>query len=758
MSFVSYAQNFEDVMLWRALKHIENGFYIDVGANDSAIDSVTKAFYERGWRGINIEPLLSHYTDLTEERPRDINLRCAAGAANAEIKVWECDIRGWATASAEVIAQHMGNGLTGVYHKVPVYPLWEICDRYVTGEIHFLKIDVEGFEKPVIDGMDFSRFRPWILVIEATRPNSIEEIHDEWEVDIISAGYILAYADGLNRFYVAKEHTELLSSLRYPPNVFDGFIRSEQLASEMKAGQAEAKARQAEAKARQAEVKAQQAEAKARQAEAKVRQAEAKVRQAEAKAQQAEAKARQAERKAVLAETKKQQAEATLNAIYLSRSWRATYGIRWLSYQASTLRAQGITKQLKAIVKWMQDALLYADSHQQNKDNKLARTSARIHLALDMYVQGQGVKTGVYRVCDELFQRLAKRREFDIRYLVRSSTRTGCLEYLNAHAMHAPKLTEDAKKPSRQVDILLSPFGVVPQAWKDDKDVLHAHIIYDLIAIHRPDLFTAEASAEVHQIVDNLTTDTLIFAISEYTKQDLLNYRTELSSEQVTVIPLAASDQFVPCLDAARKLAVRARYCIPAKSPYVLSLATLEIRKNMNRVVESYVMYMNENPDSDLCLVLAGMSGWKLESLNQSVSSAGRWRDRVILTGFVADHDLSALYSDSLCFMYLSQYEGFGLPPLEAMACGTPVICSNNSSLPEVVGNAGILIHADDVTSAAASLKDIATQPELRLKLSERGLERAKLFTWEKCELIVTEALQAFAMHKPSCLFRRVDS
>ena len=245
MNFVSYSQNFEDVMLWRSLKNVKNGFYIDVGANDPSIDSVTKALYDRGWHGINVEPLPSHHNDLVQARPRDINLQCAAGATNGEIEVWECDIRGWATASAVVVAQHMANGHTGVFHKVPVFELTDICNQYVSDEIHFLKIDVEGFEKSVIDGMDFSRFRPWILVIEATRPNSTEEVHYEWESDVLSADYEFAYTDGLNRFYTAKEHSELLNLLRYPPNVFDGFTRSEQLASEIKAQQAEAKAQQA---------------------------------------------------------------------------------------------------------------------------------------------------------------------------------------------------------------------------------------------------------------------------------------------------------------------------------------------------------------------------------------------------------------------------------------------------------------------------------------------------------------------------------
>lgn len=247
MSFVSYSQNFEDVILWRALKNVQNGFYIDVGANDPKIDSVTQAFYERGWRGINIEPLPSHCKDLFRERPRDINLQCAAGAEVGEVDVFECDVRGWATAAADVAEQHAAQGRKRVLHRVQVFPLKDICSQHVAGDIHFLKIDVEGFEKSVIDGMDFSRFRPWILLIEATKPNSIEEDHLKWEGSVLASRYFFAYADGLNRFYVSDEHSDLLGMFRYPPNPFDDFVCVEYVNSESRAVQAEARAAEAEA-------------------------------------------------------------------------------------------------------------------------------------------------------------------------------------------------------------------------------------------------------------------------------------------------------------------------------------------------------------------------------------------------------------------------------------------------------------------------------------------------------------------------------
>lgn len=244
---ISYAQNFEDVMLWRALSHVEKGFYIDVGANDPLVESVTKIFYEQGWSGINIEPLSTHFADLQRDRPRDVNLCCAAGPSKGEIEIWECDVRGWASVDRAAIEKHTALGNVGRYHQVPVITLGEICNQYAPHEIHFLKIDVEGFERSVLEGMDFHQFRPWIVLVEATRPNSTEEVFNQWEDLLIKAGYFFVYADGLNRFYLAREHEKLAPSFKYPPNVFDGFVKAEQMESNRRAQAAETKVQQLEA-------------------------------------------------------------------------------------------------------------------------------------------------------------------------------------------------------------------------------------------------------------------------------------------------------------------------------------------------------------------------------------------------------------------------------------------------------------------------------------------------------------------------------
>lgn len=235
MKFISYAQNAEDVMLWRALGHIEAGFYIDVGANHPADDSVTKAFYDRGWSGINIEPLAKHIRELERDRPRDINLQLAVGAHDGEIELFDTPVRGLATVSAEMADRHAAQGLHTVRSVVPIRRLDAICSDYAPADIHFLKIDVEGFEAEVLAGMDFKRFRPWVVVIEATLPNS-REISAAWEPSFLEQGYQLTYFDGLNRYYLAKEHVQSLSPhFQSPPNVFDEFVTIELVQTRQKA-------------------------------------------------------------------------------------------------------------------------------------------------------------------------------------------------------------------------------------------------------------------------------------------------------------------------------------------------------------------------------------------------------------------------------------------------------------------------------------------------------------------------------------------
>jgi FkbM family methyltransferase len=225
MAMNSFAQNQEDIMLWRALGHIRNGFYIDVGAADPVDSSVTKLFYDHGWRGINLEPQPGYFASLSAARPHDINLQLAAGREAASHIFHRIDGTGLSTFDAEIAARHRANGWKVVEETINALPLAEICQLHCPhGPIHFLKVDVEGAESDVLAGADFHRFRPWIVLVEATLPMSQDQSYAGWEPMLTSQGYSFVWFDGLNRFYVANEmKDELGRHFQVQPNVFDGF-------------------------------------------------------------------------------------------------------------------------------------------------------------------------------------------------------------------------------------------------------------------------------------------------------------------------------------------------------------------------------------------------------------------------------------------------------------------------------------------------------------------------------------------------------
>ena len=221
-AMISYAQNFEDVMLWRVFHHLPCGFYVDVGAFHPEIDSVTKWFYDQGWSGVNIEPVPESFATLEAARPRDTNVRAAAGAAThvAELTVFP-NSKGLSSLHPTV-AQNEALGEAQLV-EVQVLPLRDILQPYSNQQIHFLKIDAEGSEREVLLGMDFARFRPWIVLIEATEPLSSTRSSDTWSSILTENGYELVYFDGLNDFFLASERRELARHFRVPPNVFDDF-------------------------------------------------------------------------------------------------------------------------------------------------------------------------------------------------------------------------------------------------------------------------------------------------------------------------------------------------------------------------------------------------------------------------------------------------------------------------------------------------------------------------------------------------------
>jgi glycosyltransferase involved in cell wall biosynthesis len=289
----------------------------------------------------------------------------------------------------------------------------------------------------------------------------------------------------------------------------------------------------------------------------------------------------------------------------------------------------------------------------------------------------------------------------------------------------------DAKSLSG-AEIYHSPFLAIPEAVRragKPKCVLNVH---DLIPLRFPALAPDGAPAMLRATFGSLTAEDTVLCMSEATKADLCNHLTWLDPKKVNVTYLGASNRFRPSNDPATNLRLRARFRIP-NGPYVLSVSSLEPRKGVDHLIRCFARLVTEQNISDLNLVLAGPKGWKDEGIFQMLSEHPHLKDRIIVTGRVEDDDLPALYSGALAFAFPSLYEGFGLPALEAMQCGAPVITSNTSSLPEVVGDAGILIEPRDVDALCQAMLELYRNESRRAELSARGLDRARQFSWERC-------------------------
>jgi FkbM family methyltransferase len=227
MSWVSYAQNAEDVRLARAFAGQNSGLYLDVGANNPDYLSVTKHFYELGWSGINVEPGPDPYALLTRRRERDVNVNVGCSNKPGTLTLYAASggASGLSSFTSEEVANHEKKGFEFQPITVNVVTLASICEQHVKQRtIDFMSIDVEGHEREVLEGADFTRFRPRVIVIEATLPNTTISTHERWEDLIVKHDYLFAVFDGLNRYYVRREDEQLVPVVALAPNIFDDYI------------------------------------------------------------------------------------------------------------------------------------------------------------------------------------------------------------------------------------------------------------------------------------------------------------------------------------------------------------------------------------------------------------------------------------------------------------------------------------------------------------------------------------------------------
>ena len=272
--------------------------------------------------------------------------------------------------------------------------------------------------------------------------------------------------------------------------------------------------------------------------------------------------------------------------------------------------------------------------------------------------------------------------------------------------------------------------------------------VHDLSFIRYPRCADANLRAYLNKVVPrSVHRADLVLADSQSTKNDLVEL-LEVEPAKIEVVYPGVEERFRPMVDQARFEQVRRRYSLPSQC--ILGLGTLQPRKNFTRLIEAFAdlrsfdVAQDRFAICDLHLVIAGGKGWLYEEIFATVKRLGL-EEKVVFPGFVADEDLPALYNLADLFVFPSLYEGFGIPPLDALACGTPVITSNASSLPEVVGEAGLMVEATDVKALAGAMKRAIEDDALREEMIAKGMKQAKRFTWKKAAaklLSLYEALE----------------
>ncbi|MBA2853108.1 glycosyltransferase involved in cell wall biosynthesis [Methanococcus maripaludis] len=251
--------------------------------------------------------------------------------------------------------------------------------------------------------------------------------------------------------------------------------------------------------------------------------------------------------------------------------------------------------------------------------------------------------------------------------------------------------------------------------------------IYDLLPYVYPNSYGFLTSFRFKKILPKtVKVVDQIITISEHAKNEIVT-NLGVSEEKIKVIPLAADENYIP-LRESKINAVNSKYNI--NYPFIFYVGGLAPNKNVDTLIKSF--YKLKKLGIPNKLLLAGEKRLKYKSTFELIEKLNL-QNEVIFTGYVPDEDLPGLYNAADLFVYPSLYEGFGIPPLEAMACGTPVITSNTSSLPEVVGDAGITVNPYDVDELANKMHEVLTNEDLRNNMSKKGIERAKLFSWKKC-------------------------
>ena len=688
---ISYAQNFEDVMLARVFAGRKDGFYVDVGAADPVNLSVTKWFYDIGWSGLNVEPNQALFERLVADRPRDINLNCGVGASEGQAPFFEPRIGELSSFDPRIHSIAERDGTTGSTRTVAVMPLTRLLDQHCPQRsIDFLKIDVEGWEFEVLKGLDLGKYRPTVIVVEATLPQQRVESHAEWEPLVLGAGYSFVYFDGVNRFYLANESADHKKLFSTPPNVFDDFETFPLVRARTDAEQRLEAVHKLEHIIHGLERITNEKEDVIRRQQLAITQMKGSQ----------------------LPHTDVSGPEDVEDGILDSD------GLRTIAVDLTPVLPGGENGGAKVFVL----ELLRRLAELAPKTQFVLLTQGASHGELAA-LDGANVRRLMVVNLNKPASRTLAARAFS-RALAYLPGRLGRVAGRAGYSL----LTLAKRGASRPLlrdldaDLLFCPF-TAPTYF--EPAVPTVSVIYDLQYNAYPEFFAPHEFAQRARTFDEARRkSTMLVAISDFTRDSAIS-AAKLDPNQIRTIHLHASQHSLRT--APRDETILARLNL-VRQRYLIYPANFWRHKNHEILLTGFGLARQRGLPDGVCLVCTGVPGERRDWLMRAARRLGL-EGRVLFPGYLANPELLALMSNSAGMIFPSLYEGFGLPVVEAMATGVPVACSNVTSLPEVAGNAAILFDPRVPEDVATAMISLTQDMELRSRLIAAGNARAAEFS-----------------------------